>query len=34
MADFKPLKEWQKAHQVTLEIYRVTGRFPQRNCNG
>jgi len=34
MADFKQLKVWQKAHQVTLEIYRVTGRFPQTELYG
>ena len=34
MADFKQLKVWQKAHQVTLEIYRVTRRFPQTELYG
>ena len=34
MADFKQLKVWQRAHQVTLEIYRVTGRFPQTELYG
>ncbi len=34
MADFKQLKGWQKAHQVTLEIYRVTSRFPQTESYG
>jgi len=34
MADFKQLKVWQKAHQVTLEIYRVTSRFPQTELYG
>ena len=34
MADFKQLRVWQKAHQVTLEIYRVTSRFPQTELYG
>ena len=34
MADFKQLKVWQKAHQVTLEIYRATSRFPQTELYG
>jgi hypothetical protein len=34
MADLKQLKVWQKAHQVTLEIYRVTSRLPQTELYG
>ena len=34
MADFKQLKVWQKAHQVTLDIYLVTSRFPQTEIYG
>ena len=30
MVDFKELKVWQKAHQMTLTTYRVTSAFPQR----
>jgi four helix bundle protein len=26
--DFRALKVWQKAHDVVLEVYRVTGTFP------
>jgi four helix bundle protein len=25
---FEDLKVWQKAHQLTLDIYRMTGNFP------
>lgn len=28
MIDFKELKVWEKAHQLTLEIYRTTSQFP------
>jgi four helix bundle protein len=28
MQDFRNLQVWQKAHQLTLEVYRVTKRFP------
>ena len=28
MEDFKKLVVWQKAHEMTLGIYRVTKRFP------
>ncbi len=27
--DFKELLVWQQAHLLTLEVYRVTQRFPQ-----
>lgn len=29
MQNFRDLKVWQKAHQVTLEIYRATAAFPR-----
>jgi hypothetical protein len=29
MIDFKDLKVWQKAHQMTLSTYRVTSRLPR-----
>ncbi len=29
MQDFRQLKVWQKAHELTLEIYRVTHGFPK-----
>lgn len=28
MQDFKRLDVWRKAHELTLEIYQVTRRFP------
>ena len=28
MRDFKQLKVWEKAHNLVLEIYRTTHRFP------
>jgi four helix bundle protein len=34
MVDFKQLKVWQKARQVTLDICRVTTRFPQTELYG
>lgn len=34
MEDFKELKVWQKAHTLTLEIYRVTDSFPKRELYG
>jgi four helix bundle protein len=27
--DFRQLKVWQRAHQLTLEIYRTTASFPR-----
>ncbi len=29
MQDFRKLKVWEKAHQLTLEIYRLTAKFPR-----
>ncbi|MBR6282748.1 MAG: four helix bundle protein [Muribaculaceae bacterium] len=34
MRDFKKLLVWQKAHQLTLAIYRVTQSFPQEERFG
>ncbi|MAQ74725.1 MAG: diversity-generating retroelement protein bAvd family protein [Aquimarina sp.] len=28
MRDFKELKVWEKAHELTLNVYRVTENFP------
>lgn len=28
MIDFRTLKVWEKAHQLTLDLYRVTANFP------
>ena len=34
MADFRQLKVWQKAHEITLEIYRITQTFPKNETYG
>jgi len=34
MTDFKQLKVWEKAHELTLEIYRVTATFPKHELYG
>ncbi|MCK5545095.1 MAG: four helix bundle protein, partial [Desulfobulbaceae bacterium] len=28
MRDFRDLKVWEKAHRLTLEVYRITKNFP------
>jgi four helix bundle protein len=34
MRAFRDLKVWQKSHQITLEIYKVTGTFPREELFG
>ena len=34
MKDFRQLQVWQKTHQVTLAIYRVTKGFPRDELYG
>jgi four helix bundle protein len=34
MKDFKKLKVWEKAHQLTLEIYQITRNFPKDELYG
>lgn len=34
MKDFHELKIWQKAHDLTLAIYRVTAAFPREELYG
>ena len=34
MRDFKELKVWQKAHKLTLDIYKVTTNFPREEMYG
>jgi four helix bundle protein len=34
MRDFGELKVWQRAHEVTLEVYRATGGFPREEQFG
>jgi four helix bundle protein len=32
--EFTDLKTWQKAHQLVLEIYRITSKFPKAETYG
>ncbi|HEY3237907.1 MAG TPA: four helix bundle protein [Polyangiaceae bacterium] len=34
MKDFRTLSVWQKAHQLTLSIYRATKTFPREELYG
>ena len=34
MKDFRELKVWQKAHELTLAVYRVTATFPREEQYG
>ena len=34
MQDFRGLKVWQKAHQLTLAVYRATTSFPKEEMYG
>jgi four helix bundle protein len=34
MKDFRDLKVWHKAHQLTLEVYAATGSFPKEERYG
>ena len=34
MQDFKELRVWQKSHELTLGVYRVTQRMPKREYPG
>jgi four helix bundle protein len=34
MKDFRELKVWHRAHELTLEIYRVTATFPREELYG
>jgi len=34
MRDFRELKVWQKAHELTLSAYKVTARFPKEELYG
>ena len=34
MKDFRRLKVWEKAHLVTLDVYKVTSRFPREEMSG
>src|SRR5579864_4396853 len=34
MKDFRRLKVWEKAHLLTLDVYKVTSRFPREEMYG
>jgi four helix bundle protein len=34
MKNFRELKVWEKSHQLTLDVYRVTRRFPKEEHYG
>lgn len=34
MRDFRQIKVWAKAHDLTLEIYRLTSSFPREELYG
>jgi len=34
MRDFRELKVWEKAHQVTLAVYKTTRSFPREELYG
>jgi len=34
MRNYKDLKVWQKAHQMTLAVYATTGAFPREELYG
>jgi four helix bundle protein len=34
MQDFRQLKVWQRAHELTLAVYRVTSTFPREEQYG
>ena len=34
MKDFRELQVWQKAHELTLAVYRATASFPREELYG
>ncbi|MDZ8054054.1 MAG: four helix bundle protein [Aulosira sp. ZfuVER01] len=34
MTDFREIKEWEKAHELTVAVYEVTGTFPESELMG
>jgi four helix bundle protein len=34
MKDFRQLKVWEKAHLLTMAVYRITGAFPREETYG
>jgi len=34
MRDFREIRVWEKAHALTLEIYKATSKFPKEETYG
>jgi four helix bundle protein len=34
LKDFRELKVWHKAHQLTVAVYKATGKFPREELYG
>lgn len=34
MTDFREIKEWEKAHELTVDVYEVTKSFPEEELLG
>lgn len=34
MSDFRELKVWQKAHELTIDVYQTTRKFPPQEIYG
>lgn len=34
MQDFRKLQVWEKSHKLTLQVYQVTGSFPEQERYG
>lgn len=34
MKNFRDLKVWERAHRLTLDVYRLTARFPREELYG
>ena len=34
MKDFRELKVWRKAHELTLAVYQITASFPREELSG
>ena len=34
MRDFREIKVWEKAHRLTLDIYKATAKFPREEMYG
>ncbi len=34
MRDFKKIQVWEKAHKLTLQLYKITSSFPKEELSG